>query len=165
MWQVLAGPLINAGLNTLGTLVGGKAGVVVETIGRGVLTALDVKSPEAAIKVIASDPDAPRKLREWEEASASEYLTLAVAELDLAKTLARQESSGGVFAWAWRPALSWLLVLIIANQFLIAPVLKAAFGIDLSSPYEQVLGVAAIWLTIYGGGHTAKAIFGKKLGA
>jgi hypothetical protein len=158
-WQILAGPLLDLGLGTLGKLVGGKSGAVVETVGRGIAEALGVSTPEEARQQIAADPAAAGALRELQADRADEYLQLAVAELDFARALAADEATRGFFHNGWRPALSWLVVAIIFNQFLAGAALRAVAGIDITAPYEQVLGIAGIWLTIYGGGHTAKAIF------
>jgi len=158
---ILAPVLIRQGISILGTLVGGRAGAVVERAGQAVMDELGARTPEEAAARIETDPAAVAQLRALEEDRIGEWLALARVEAEQAALLARQEVERGAFSWAWRPAMSWLVIGIVANQFLIAPFVKAIGGGDaLMAPHEHVLGIAGIWLTIYGGGHTFKAIFG-----
>lgn len=42
------------------------------------------------------------------------------------------------------------------------PTINAATHANLAGiPYDSLVGFSGLWLAIYGGGHTAKAIFGK----
>ncbi len=162
-WGMLAGPLVDAGLTILGTAIGGPAGTIATTVGKAVAKSIGVSTPEAVEEAIRTDPKAVETLARLEAERADEWLALAKAGQELQAMLAEREGEQGFFAWGWRPAMSWLVVAIVANQFLAAPVINAALGADLAAPYEHVLGVAAIWLTIYGGGHTVKSIFGNRL--
>lgn len=62
MWTVLAGPLTNAGLNSLGGIIGGKAGPIVTTVGGAVLKELGVTTPDEAVRRIERDPEAVASL-------------------------------------------------------------------------------------------------------
>jgi hypothetical protein len=161
---ILAPVLIRHGISLLGGLIGGKSGAVVERAGKAVLDELGARTPEEAAARIETDPVAVAQLRALEEDRIGEWLALARVDAELAALLARQENERGFFSWGWRPAMSWLVVAIAAVQFILGPLVDALWSTAaLIGPYEHVLGFAAVWLTIYGGGHTAKAIFGGRL--
>ncbi|WP_336800640.1 3TM-type holin [Kaistia sp. MMO-174] len=167
-WKSIAGPLARAGATTLGTIIGGPLGNAVGgVVGRAAAEVLGVEpTPEAVADQIARDPDdAAARLNELETARADEWAALQAEGLKLMQQLAAQESSEGWLSWGWRPALSWLIAAIILQTFIIAPWMQALFTVNVAVPYDNVIGISAIWLTIYGGGHTAKAIFGKGLGS
>lgn len=71
------------------------------------------------------------------------------------------------FNWAWRPALSWIVVFLIPYVFVLVPAIKALLSyyfpeIEFVAPgVDSVVAISGIWLAIYGIGHTAKAIFQK----
>ncbi|WP_336802003.1 3TM-type holin [Kaistia sp. MMO-174] len=167
-WKSIAGPLAQAGATTLGTIIGGPLGNAVGgVVGRAAAEVLGVEpTPEAVADQIARDPDdAAARLNELETARADEWAALQAESLKLMQQLAAQESSEGWLSWGWRPALSWIIAAIILQTFIIAPWMKALFGLDVAVSYDNVIGISSIWLIIYGGGHTAKAIFGKRLGS
>ncbi|MQT14404.1 hypothetical protein [Segnochrobactrum spirostomi] len=167
-WQDLASPLAQAGATVLGTIIGGPLGASVGgLVGQALGTALGVPAtPEAIGTALATGgDDAAQRVQAVETARADEWAALAEQGARLMQTLADKEVSEGWFAWAWRPALSWLVTAIIAQTFLVAPWARAIAHFDVSAPYDQVMGIAAIWLTIYGGGHTLKAVLGPRLGA
>lgn len=168
-WKDIAGPLSKAGATTLGTIIGGPLGTAVGgLVGQAVAGALglDEATPEAVTAAIQNDPvEASTQLQKLEVDRYDEWASLQAKGLELMATIQAQESAEGFFSWGWRPALSWLIAAIILQSFIVGPWALALFGLAVAVPYDNVVGIAAIWLTIYGGGHTAKAIFGKKLEA
>ncbi len=168
-WKDIAGPLSKAGATTLGTIIGGPLGTAVGgLVGQAVAGALglDEATPQAVSAEIAKDPtEAATRLQELESDRASEWAALQAKGFDLMAAIQAQEGAEGFFSWGWRPALSWLIAAIILQSFIVGPWMLAVFGLSVAVPYDNVVGISAIWLTIYGGGHTAKAIFGKRLDA
>ncbi len=167
-WKQIAGPLAKVGATTLGTIIGGPLGTAVGgVVGETIAQTLGVEpTPEAVARQIEKDPDeASTRLNDLEAERAGEWAALEQAGLQLMSQLAAKETSESWISWGWRPALSWLIAAIILQSFIVGPWMQALFGLSVAVPYDNVIGISAIWLTIYGGGHTAKAIFGKKLEA
>lgn len=167
-WKQLAGPLAQAGATTLGTIIGGPLGAAVgNVVGTAVAQTLGVEpTPEAVAQQIEKDPEeASIRLNDLETERASEWAALEQAGLQLMSQLAAKETSEGWVSWGWRPALSWLIAAVILQSFIIGPWMQALFGLSVAVPYPEVIGISGIWLTIYGGGHTVKAIFGGALKA
>lgn len=165
-WKTIAGPLAQVGATTLGTVIGGPLGTAVGgMVGGAIADALGVDpTPAAVARQIELDPgEASERLQELQRDRADEWAALQAEGLKLMQQLATQETSEGWMSWGWRPALSWLIAAIILQSFIVGPWMQALFGLSVAVPYDNVVGISAIWLTIYGGGHTAKAIFGKKL--
>jgi hypothetical protein len=77
MWNMLAGPLANVGLNILGGIIGGKAGPIVTTVGGAVLKELGVTTPEQAVRRIESDPEAVARLARLEAERGPEWAAVA----------------------------------------------------------------------------------------
>ncbi|MCX5497309.1 hypothetical protein OSH11_21610 [Kaistia dalseonensis] len=167
-WKQIAGPLAQVGATTLGSIIGGPLGTAVGgMVGKAIADVLGVEpTPEAVAKQIATDPqEASIRLDDLQRERADEWAALETEGLKLMGQLAAKETSEGWISWGWRPALSWLIAAIILQSFIVGPWVLALFGLSVAVPYDNVVGISAIWLTIYGGGHTAKAIFGKKLEA
>lgn len=99
MWQMLAGPLANAGLNILGGIIGGKAGPIVNTVGGAVLKELGVTTTEQAVRRIETDPEAVERLSRLEAERGPEWAAVALAEQRTAELLADRESEHGGFAY------------------------------------------------------------------
>ncbi|MCX5512264.1 hypothetical protein C3941_09345 [Kaistia algarum] len=167
-WKQIAGPLAQIGAKTLGGIIGGPLGAAVGgVVGETIAQTLGVEpTPAAVARQIEKDPDeATIRLNDLEAERAPEWAALEQAGLQLMGQLAAKESSEGWISWGWRPALSWLIAAIILQSFIVGPWMQALFGLSVAVPYDNVIGISAIWLTIYGGGHTAKAIFGRRLEA
>lgn len=167
-WKTIAGPLAQAGASTLGTIIGGPLGNAVGgMVGGAIADALGVEpTPAAVARQIELEPEeSSARLQELQRDRADELAALQVEGLKLMQQLATQESSEGWMSWGWRPALSWVIVAIILQSFIVGPWMQAVFGLSVAVSYDDVIGISSLWLVIYGGGHTAKAIFGKKLEA
>lgn len=161
-WSSLASEVIKLGAPVLGTALGGPLGgsvgkVLADTLGA------TADTPEAVAEAVATDPQAQEKLQALEAERSSEWVSVIQAGQALAAQLATTEATRGAFHYAWRPAMSWLVVAIVGQTFLLAPWISALIGKSVGTPYDQVLGISAVWLTIYGGGHTVKSIFGARL--
>ncbi|CDM57374.1 3TM-type holin [Rhizobium favelukesii] len=119
---------------------------------------LGVEPTAEAIKAAHdSDPDAVTTAVKETEAQMS---TLLVQGRD--GLLAREDARGNWFSWAWRPAMSWLMIWMWTWNTTILPFLNAAFKSALPAvPYDTLISFCGIWLVIYGGGHTLKSVFGK----
>jgi hypothetical protein len=160
--------LIKAGApilkHVLETEVGGTAGkvgsVVVDSIG----AALGVEpTPEAIVAKHDAEPAAVEAAIQTVEASRDwfNYLMIATAARD--KMIEREDTRESFFAWAWRPAMSWLVIFLFVWAMVFVPMANAAFGASIAPPsIEDIVAFASIWLVIYGGGHTAKSIWGSK---
>lgn len=166
--SILAPILMKAGApilkRVLDTEVGGVAGeagsVVIDSIG----AALGVPpTVEAIVEAHDKDPDGTEaairtveKDRDW-----IMYLTAATAARD--RMLEREDTRESAFSWAWRPAMSWLVGFLFLWSMVLVPVVNAALNAAVVPPStNDILQFAGIWLVIYGGGHTAKELWGAK---
>lgn len=144
--------------------VGGTAGqigsVVIDSIG----TALGVEpTAEAIVAQHEAEPSLVEQTvrdvevgRDWVK-----YLAEATASRD--KLLEREDARDSFFSWGWRPAMSWLVIFLFGWAMVLVPLANSIFGAALIAPATtDILQFAGIWLVIYGGGHTAKEIFGAK---
>jgi len=121
------------------------------------------ETPEAVAEAWHRSAGAGEASRALEAERSSEWISVIQAGQALSAQLATTEATKGGFAYLWRPAMSWLIIAIIGQSFMVAPWLRSLLSIDVGTPYDQVLGISAVWLTIYGGGHTVKSIFGARL--
>lgn len=164
----LAPILIKAGAPLLKRVldeeVGGTAGkvgsIVVDTIG----TALGVPpTVEAIVEAHEKDPAAVEATIRDVEASRDwiAYIASSMAARD--RLLEREDKRETFFAWGWRPAMSWLVIFLFGWAMVLVPTINAAFGAAIAIPStDDILQFAGVWLVIYGGGHTAKQIWGRK---
>lgn len=132
--------------------------VVVDTIA----SKIGVKpTPEAIADAYQKAPDVvAEEVLKIEETFGAEWLAMALSGRD--KMIEREDSRDSFFAWAWRPAMSWLQIWLWAWNTTVRPLVNAAFHSTLPEvPYEVLVSFAGIWLVIYGGGHTIKSVFGK----
>lgn len=167
MWNLLAGPLANAGLNILGGIIGGKAGPIVTTVGGAVLKELGVTTPEQAAHRIESDPDAVARLARLESERGPEWAAVALAEQRTAELLADRESEHGGFAYWWRPGGMYLNLYLWLQNTMLTPVLfNGVLKLQVPMiPWEHLIAFTALYCGLYMGGHTVKAIFGDRFTA
>lgn len=138
-------------------LGGEVAGTVVDTVA----TKLGVpKTPEAIADAYRKNPAAVSvAVREIEATFGDAWLEQSLSSRD---ALFDREDAKGFFAWGWRPALSWLLIWLWMWDCFLLPVINTAVdGTIPPVPYETLIAFTGLWLTIYGGGHTIKSVFGK----
>lgn len=156
----LAGEIAKAGLPALAGALGGPgasavANAIIGALAASPATPAQPQTADDAAKVIAADPDAAKAAL----ASLEITQTAATMAAELATKETERESA---FSWAWRPAMSWLLIILWSWSMLVLPTLKATAMPGLQPiPIDNLLGFTGIWLTIYGGGHTLKSVFGK----
>jgi hypothetical protein len=156
-WSKLKGPLIDAGLTVLGTAVGGPVGAIAATVGRDVARQLGVGTP-AEVEAALAQPEKVEVLRSFEAAHHDRLVALAEAQHELAMA----ETKGDRFQSHWRPAMSWLLILMWLWNAILLPVGNVFAPTPAAAiPYEHLVAFSGLWLAIYGGGHTIKSVFGR----
>ena len=164
----LAGEIAKAGLPALAGALGGPGASAIANAVIGALAGSAVvpgspSTPEQAAQVIASDPEAAKVAL----AGLEIQQTAATMQLDIARAEMTRES---FFSWGWRPAMSWLIIVLWAYALLLLPLVNFAIMAVFKVPewpippipMDNLLGFTGIWLTIYGGGNTALRIFGRK---
>jgi hypothetical protein len=88
-----------------------------------------------------------------------------LAEARKAAEIFKREDAKGGFWSAWRPAMSWLVLFLWLWNAVLIGLVNAALGSKIAVvPYDMLVTFSSLWLIVYGGGHTAKSIFGTKLG-
>lgn len=154
-WISLGRQVVALGAPIIGEALGGTVGANLGPVVAGIL-GVD-PTPGAISEAIAANPGAIIAIEAAPPTDITEWLLIhARTAAALAKTESEREAW---FSWAWRPAMSWLLIILWAWGILVLPIVNAIwrFGIPLV-PYDQLLNFSAIWLAIYGGGHTLKAV-------
>ena len=159
-WQDLAGPLAARGLDVLAAAIGGPAGPIVATIGREVARRAGVSTPAEVADALDANEDALIRVKQYEAENADMLRDLAASQHELAMVEVRSENW---IQWAWRPVMSWQLILFWFWNSMILPVAIGVTGVQVERiPYDQLLAYTGIWLTIYGGGHTLKSVMERK---
>jgi hypothetical protein len=158
-WTSLGKQVIALGAPTIGAALGGPVGAQVG----GVLAAiLGVEASPAAIgEAVTADPGVVQATEAAPPADLSAWLSTHAA---MAAALATSEvARPSFFAWGWRPAFSWLTAFLWAWTAVVRPVVVSLTGVSIEAvPYDHLVGFSGLWLAIYGGGHTVKAIFAGK---
>lgn len=155
--------LVKSGAGLLAGIVRDRspaAAEVIEKIG----SALGVPGTvEAIVAAHERDPEKVEEaVREVEDRDSPHWNALAVAAAGQAALFAREDSRESAFSWAWRPAMSWLLIFLWLWNAVLIHLVNAVMADDLPvTPWEQLLGFSGLWLAIYGGGNTIKSIWGK----
>lgn len=158
-WGKLKDQLANQGLTVLAGAIGGPVGAVAAAVGRELADRLGVTTPDEVADVLAT-PEGQAAAEAFEDRRAAVLAVYAQTQQQLALAETRSESA---FQSHWRPAMSWLLVVMWLWNTMILPVARAITGAAIDGiPYDQLLAFSGIWLTIYGGGHTLKSIMGPK---
>lgn len=153
------GPILaQAGTKVLADIIAKKspaAAVVVEKLGAGIGTPA---TPEAIVQRYHADPGPViAAAQEIEAADPALWEYLAGAGANQADLLKREDERQSPFSWAWRPALSWLLIVLWAWAGMILPLVNATFGSAIPTlSVADLVTFSGIWLAIYGGGHTIK---------
>jgi hypothetical protein len=161
----LAETLLKAGLPSLAGALGGPVGAGAASVIIGALAdALGVPAtPEAVAAKVDADPQAAAvKLKTLEvlQTQATMQREIAVAEM----------ARDSWFSWAWRPAMSWLIIVLWAYALLILPLVNfaimAAFKLPEwpihPIPMENLTAFTGIWIAAYSGGNTLIRVMGKK---
>lgn len=157
-WVEVGKQIVAIGAPTIGGALAGPLGA---QVGGVLASILGVEpTPEAVGGAASASPDVVKQAEAAPSADLSSWL---VAHAQTAALLATSETSrDNAFAWAWRPALSWLLIFMWSWNAVLLPVANAALAAGIAGiPWEQLVGFSGLWLAIYGGGHTVKSIWGK----
>lgn len=152
-WVSLGKQVVGLGAPTIGAALGGPVGA---QVGAVLATVLGVEpTPEAIGAVVADDPD---RITQAEASPGSGLVPLLMAHAQMAALLAEREMARETwFSWAWRPALSWLVIFLIGWNAVFLPMLNALTGMAVpGTPWDQISAIAGMWLSIYGIGHTVK---------
>jgi hypothetical protein len=159
-------PILSGALTTAAGALGGPAGAWMGAGVSAVIGALadalgTAPTPEAVAAKVEADPAAATQAAQQVEASQGGVIAAIHAET--ARQLALAETNReSFFSWGWRPAMSWLLIGLWTWALFALPTLKATALPALQPiPMDNLLSFTGIWLTIYGGGHTLKAVLGK----
>lgn len=119
-------------------------------------------TPEAIKEAYEKDPE---KVGEHIRSVEAEFGPELLAEAQKAADIYAREDAKGFFHHGWRPAMSWLVIFLWAWNAVFVNLINAAVGARLAAaPYDMLVAFSSLWLVVYGGGHTAKSIFGAKLG-
>lgn len=120
-------------------------------------------TPEAIADAYVKEPDrVASAAKGYEIVSGEEWISYMMEATRSRDSLLKAETGKGFFYDGWRPTMSWVLIALWVINPLFIPLVNAAFKAAVPAmPYEHLLGFTGIWLTIYGGGHTIKSVFGK----
>lgn len=161
---IVLGPILAAaGTKFLGRIVGEAspaARIVVEKIGAVLGGAA---TPEAIADRFKADPDAViAAAREVEAGDPAMWEYLAFTEQGKFAVLQREDERKSPFSWAWRPAMSWLLIVMWAWSGMLLPIVNTAFGSAIGGmSIGDLVTFSGIWLGIYSGGHMAQNLAGR----
>lgn len=93
------------------------------------------------------------------EGAMPEMLPIYLAEAEARVKILEQEAQGPIWAWAWRPAWMWGLFALWLWNVVALHVLNAIFKIALPQmDLSVLLQLTGIFLALYMGGHTVKAV-------
>lgn len=152
--------IAGVGAPILGAAIGGPAGALATTAIKELANALAVEAtPDAIAREIAKDQD-----RVSEAARAMEERMFNVWDAEATHLAANRKTEGEwtMFKDGWRSGLCWSLIVMWLFGLILVPVLNG-FGFKVSSvPIDSLLAFSTVVLTILGGGHTLKAVLGKR---
>jgi hypothetical protein len=159
-------PILSGALSTAAGALGGPAGALLGAGVSAVIGALaDALGTEPTAEAVAAkvEADPVAATQAAQEVEAAKGDVIAAIHAETARQLALAETSReSFFSWGWRPAMSWLLIGLWTWALFALPTLKATVLPALQPiPMDNLLSFTGIWLTIYGGGHTLKAVLGK----
>jgi hypothetical protein len=102
------------------------------------------------------------KLMEIEKASLSKAMDLEGQIIEAKKEIIVAEAKGSWLQRSWRPVLMWVIILIIANNFVLAPYLNAFMGwsIMLELP-AQLYSLLTVGVGGYVAGRSAEKVVDK----
>lgn len=158
--EKLAKTLIDIGAPLLGGLIGGPAGALatsaLKTLAETLMTEPTVEAVTA--KIEADSGAAAVAAR----AAEDRMFNLWTDEQRALAAVGTVEGPWALFKDGWRPALCWSLVLLWLWGLVIAPMLAVYARPMAALPVDTLLAFSTVVLTVLGGGHTAKAIWGRK---
>ncbi len=157
--EKLAKVLVDIGAPVLGGVIGGPAGAAATAVLKELAKELATDSePEAIEKAIRERPDASQAVQGIEERMFNLWDKEAATIAALNKT----EGEWSMFKDGWRSGLCWSLIVMWVWGLIFVPLVNG-FGAKITAtPIDSLLAFSTVVLTILGGGHTAKAIWGRK---
>lgn len=122
-------------------------------------------SPAALDDAARDQPDLIRQAIAETEARAPEIIALQEAELDAKLAIFESERTEPVWVRAWRPLGMYGLGLLWFWNVIFLHVANAYWKIALPPmPFEHLMGISALYMSLYMGGHTIKDVAGKWVG-
>ncbi|MCA3488684.1 MAG: hypothetical protein IOD05_19855 [Rhodobacter sp.] len=122
-------------------------------------------SPAALDETARGQPDLVRQAIAETEALAPEIIALQEAELDAKLAVFAAERKEPVWVRAWRPLGMYGLGVLWFWNVIILHVANAIWKIALPPmPFEHLMAISALYMTLYMGGHTIKDVAGKWIG-
>ncbi|MFO0521668.1 MAG: 3TM-type holin [bacterium] len=122
-------------------------------------------SPAALDDAARDQPELIRQAIAETEARAPEIIALQEAELDAKLAIFESERTEPVWVRAWRPLGMYGLGLLWFWNVIFLHVANAYWKIALPPmPFEHLMGISALYMTLYMGGHTIKDVAGKWVG-
>ncbi|MCA3455416.1 MAG: hypothetical protein IOC92_06345 [Rhodobacter sp.] len=122
-------------------------------------------SPAALDETARGQPDLVRQAIAETEALAPEIIALQEAELDAKLAVFESERTEPVWVRAWRPLGMYGLGVLWFWNAIILHVANAIWKIALPPmPFEHLMAISALYMTLYMGGHTIKDVAGKWIG-
>ena len=144
----------------LGKAGGALAGDVIRTIAD-----LAGVAPEALDGFAAKHPDVVRQAITDTEVLAPEIIALHRAELDARQAIFDAERAEPVWVRAWRPLGMYGLGVLWFWNVIFLHVANAWWKIALPPmPFEHLMGISALYMSLYMGGHTVKDVAAKWIG-
>jgi hypothetical protein len=158
----IGAPLVEKILSEkFGKATGGLVGNVLEVIANNAGTNIE-QLPD----LVQTSPDVIKDAILDAEAVAPEMIALYSQELEYQLAAMEQDAKGPIWSWAWRPAGMWGLGVLWFWSVIVLHIANAVFKIALPQPpYDILMGLTALYLALYMGGHTVKDVAGKWLGA
>lgn len=153
--------VVDIGAPLLGGAIGGPAGALATTALKELANALgaEATAEDVAAKIEADPSGAASAARAAEDRMFDLW---TVEQRALAKA-AEVSGPWALFKDGWRPALCWSLVLLWLWGLIIAPMLAVYARPMAALPVDTLLAFSTVVLTVLGGGHTAKAIWGQRM--
>jgi hypothetical protein len=121
--------------------------------------------PEALEGFAAEHPDVVKQAIRDAEAVAPEIIALQTAELEGKLAIFEAEKTEPVWVRAWRPLGMYGLGLLWFWNVIFLHVANAYWKIALPPmPFEHLMGISALYMSLYMGGHTIKDVAAKWIG-
>ena len=153
---VIGGLLQTAATAAGGPVAGALAGAVIGAL-KEALGLPETATPGEVADKIEATPTAPAIVAGVEE----RMFALWQAEAATMASLGKVEGPWGFFKDGWRPGLCWSLILMWLWSLILVPMI-GGFGVRIAAtPMDSLVAFSTLVLTILGGGHTLKAIWGK----
>ncbi|MEO0861123.1 MAG: 3TM-type holin [Pseudomonadota bacterium] len=138
---------------------GGNAKLAIDVAGAVARRAgIDVSELDA--QAASRNPQVMTAIRDVETGEAAELIAVYAEEADARLALLSAESAETEPRWksAWRPAMMYLIGFFWLWSIIIVPV-SATFGIALDVPdLGLLMQLTLVYLSLYMGGHTVKAV-------